>query len=65
MAETQLEEAAQLNVSISGDRSLTGEVVDLQVGVNDISKTSRSVILRNDLKCYRERKYQKVIKYNK
>ena len=33
MAETQLEEAAQLNVSISGDRSLTGEVVDLQVGV--------------------------------
>ena len=30
MAETQLEEAAQLNMSISGDRSLTGEVVDLQ-----------------------------------
>ena len=30
MAEAQLEEAAQLNMSISGDRSLTGEVVDLQ-----------------------------------
>ena len=30
MAESQLEEAAQLNMSISGDRSLTGEVVDLQ-----------------------------------
>ena len=30
IAEAQLEEAAQLNMSISGDRSLTGEVVDLQ-----------------------------------
>jgi len=30
VAEAQLEEAAQLNVSISGDRSLTGEVAELQ-----------------------------------
>ena len=30
MAEAQLEEAAQLNMSLNGDRSLTGEVVDLQ-----------------------------------
>ena len=30
MAEAQLEEAALLNMSLNGDRSLTGEVVDLQ-----------------------------------